>query len=178
MAKHLRIDGKEITFNPNEVLLKLGVTWQHQICSSLALVTYYFNCENVPEVLPEGFTEVTTPLEDFIGYGLSKKDIKKIKNYVSPPEIIAKQTGIFTTTSCQKCLFYITDVDYDSAGLEYYTYCSLIKKLIGWDYTIGVFSEKELEEQDTKEKLNSVLENCPLKTGQITVKLDEKWNQQ
>lgn len=63
-----------------EVICSLGITYQHATPQSLGDQFWFWNCENVPEKLPEYITELDVEPMDCIGYGLSRDDAIKISN--------------------------------------------------------------------------------------------------
>lgn len=88
MAKHLRFDCMvaiidcEEKRHPQIVMEELGISYQHSTPQSIAEQFWFWNCENVPESLPKFISiEDWDPIE-MIGFGLSKKDAIKIRDYV------------------------------------------------------------------------------------------------
>ena len=85
--KHLRYDyfaaamGHKIDKHATQVVKDLGITYQHATPQSIAEQWWFWNCENIPDQLPEYITELIADPDDVIGYGLSKEDAEKIKNY-------------------------------------------------------------------------------------------------
>ncbi len=86
--KHLRFDCMyglaegEITPNghPQDILERLGITYQHATPQSIVDQWIFWNCENIPDELPP-YLEVReyNPYK-MIGSGLSKEDASKIIN--------------------------------------------------------------------------------------------------
>ena len=89
MTKHLRFDILWAPYNnvkqehPQKVMKELGITYQHATPQSMGDQWWFWNCENIPEPLPL-FLEVAdlNPME-CIGFGLSKEDAEKIRDYKS-----------------------------------------------------------------------------------------------
>lgn len=87
MSKHLRFDVSWALYNgvkqdhPQKVMQELGITYQHATPQSIADQWWFWNCENIPEQLPP-YLEVMdlNPMEQ-IGWGLSKEDAEKIRDY-------------------------------------------------------------------------------------------------
>lgn len=87
MAKHLKLHILWSSYDnakqehPQKVMKKLGITYQHATPQSIGDQWWFWNCENIPEPLPN-FLEVADlkPMK-YIGYGLSKEDAEKIRNY-------------------------------------------------------------------------------------------------
>jgi hypothetical protein len=87
MSKHLRFDVLWSLYNnvkqdhPQKVMKELGITYQHATPQSIADQWWFWNCENIPEQLPP-YLEVMdlNPMEQ-IGWGLSKEDAEKIRDY-------------------------------------------------------------------------------------------------
>lgn len=78
---HLRMDIYNQTKHAQTIMKELGITYQHSTPQSMGDQWWFWNCENVPAILPE-FLEVADwdPME-FIGFGLSKEDAEKIRDY-------------------------------------------------------------------------------------------------
>ena len=86
MAKHLNFSYYLASYRDRNEAFKdieiLGITYQHRTPQPMGDCCWYWNCENIPEVLPSYITEFEC--EDptqYIGWGLSKEDAEKIKNY-------------------------------------------------------------------------------------------------
>ena len=73
--------------HPQVVMKELGITYQHSTPQSMGDQWWFWNCENVPDPLPKHFSilECKDPLE-MIGWGLSKEDAEKIRDYVGLKE--------------------------------------------------------------------------------------------
>lgn len=88
MAKHLRFDYMEAAMRCNEtrhaqiVMKELGITYQHSTPQSMGDQFWFWNCENVPENLPKYITVADWNPMEMIGWGLSKDDAEKIRDYV------------------------------------------------------------------------------------------------
>ena len=72
--------------HPQEVMKQLGITYQHVTPQSLAEQFWFWNCENVPDELPEYITILTADPIEQVGYGLSKTEAEKILAYKSNPQ--------------------------------------------------------------------------------------------
>jgi hypothetical protein len=68
------------TRHPQVVMKELGITYQHATPQSMGDMWQFWNCQNVPEKLPDYLAEFKTDPMDHIGYGLSEADAIKIKN--------------------------------------------------------------------------------------------------
>ena len=83
---HLRFNYMTAQIDCNEhrhackVMEELGITYQRSTPQSMGDQFWFWNCENVPEKLPEYLTElkVNNPAE-YVGFGLSKEDAESIK---------------------------------------------------------------------------------------------------
>lgn len=65
-----------------EVMKELGITYQHSTPQSISTSFWFWNCENIPEKLPEYITELKIDnVMEYIGWGLSKEEALAIKNY-------------------------------------------------------------------------------------------------
>lgn len=84
---HLRFDYITAQLGHNEnrhaqvVMKELGITYQHSTPRSLGDQFWFWNCENVPSILPEYITVLDINPIDAIGFGLSVEDADKINNY-------------------------------------------------------------------------------------------------
>lgn len=83
MKKHLRFSCYKLTSHPQKVMKELGITYQHATPQSLSDQWWFWNCENIPEDLPDYITELGLDPMKCIGYGLSEEDAKNIKNQES-----------------------------------------------------------------------------------------------
>jgi hypothetical protein len=63
---------------PADDMKSLGITYQHVTGQSMADEVWFWNCENVPELLPPYITKLKINPHDVIGYGLSKMMADKI----------------------------------------------------------------------------------------------------
>ena len=64
------------------VMKELGITYQHATPQSMGDSWWFWNCTNVPDILPKYLIElkIGDPME-YVGWGLSEDDAKKIINY-------------------------------------------------------------------------------------------------
>jgi hypothetical protein len=67
--------------HPQAVMKRLGITYQHATPQSMGDQWWFWNCENVPDPLPEylGVLDLN-PMEQ-IGWGLSQEDAEHIRDY-------------------------------------------------------------------------------------------------
>lgn len=63
------------------VMKELGITYQHATPQSIADQWWFWNCEGVPEELPEFLSPLDEDPFECIGLGLSQQDAEKISNY-------------------------------------------------------------------------------------------------
>ena len=88
MSKHLRFSYETAQLDCGEmrhaqaVMRELGITYQTSTPQSMSDSFWFWNCENVPEILPKYITEleISDPLE-WVGWGLSEEEALEIKNY-------------------------------------------------------------------------------------------------
>lgn len=59
----------------------LGIKYQYAVPQSLYACWWFFNCTNIPEILPEYLWELKINPEGCIGYGLSKDMVDNINNW-------------------------------------------------------------------------------------------------
>jgi hypothetical protein len=80
---HLRYDcygaslSKE-SRHPKVVMRELGITYSHATPQSMADQWWFWNCKNVPAVLPEYLEPMSLDPHKCIGSGLSKEDADNI----------------------------------------------------------------------------------------------------
>jgi len=68
--------------HPKTVMKELGITYQHSTPQSMGDQWWFWNCEGNINDLPEYLTELGLDPMEQIGYGLSKEDAEKIRNYI------------------------------------------------------------------------------------------------
>lgn len=84
MPTHLRIDCyMGYNEHPQATMKRLGITYQHSTPQSMGDQWWFWNCENVPEPLPEHFSILDLDPMKQIGWGLSQEDAEKIRDYKS-----------------------------------------------------------------------------------------------
>ena len=84
---HLRFDMLWPPYNdikqshPQKAMEELGITYQHATPQSMGDQWWFWNCENIPDPLPP-YLEIAdwNPME-MIGWGLSRKDAERIRDY-------------------------------------------------------------------------------------------------
>ena len=64
-----------------EVMKDLGITYTHSTPQSAGSQFWFWNCENVPNQLPNFLDELKGPASRFLGWGLTKKEAKEIDGY-------------------------------------------------------------------------------------------------
>lgn len=67
--------------HPQEAMRELGITYQVATPQSLGDMWWFWNCNNLPDKLPPFLTELRLDPMKCIGYGLSKLDAEKIRDY-------------------------------------------------------------------------------------------------
>lgn len=87
--KHLRfcmmtavIDCKE-NRHPQIVMKELGIKYQHATPQSMGDQWWFWNCENLPDNIPQFLTDLNLDPIDCIGFGLSKLDAEKIRDFAT-----------------------------------------------------------------------------------------------
>lgn len=82
MTTHLRYSLYDApTDHPQDVMKQLGITYQHATPQSLGEQWWFWNCENIPDVLPSYIEPLKLDPMDCIGYGLSQEMAEKIRDY-------------------------------------------------------------------------------------------------
>jgi len=67
--------------HPQNHLRDLGITYQHATPQSMGDCWWFWNCENIPEVIPDYIVELKVNPMECIGYGLSPEMAEKIRDY-------------------------------------------------------------------------------------------------
>lgn len=84
MSKHLRLSFyMGYNEHPHQTMKRFGITYQYATPQSMGDQWWFWNCENVPESLPEHFSILDLNPMEQIGWGLSEEEAKKIRDYVS-----------------------------------------------------------------------------------------------
>lgn len=82
---HLRFDmitayQSGVTKHPQEAMKDLGITYQYATPQSIADQWWFWNCENVPDTLPNYLSVLDVDPLKQVGNGLSKEQAEKIAN--------------------------------------------------------------------------------------------------
>ena len=85
MARVLRVNYREVTEHAQKIMKDLGITWQVSTAQSITDSYWFWNCENVPGILPKGIDILEKDPMKYIGYGLSKEEAEKIRDYQTNP---------------------------------------------------------------------------------------------
>ena len=67
--------------HPQMVMKALGITYQKAVPQSIADGWQFYNCENVPDILPDGIVIKDWDPMEMIGYGLCQEDAEAIRDY-------------------------------------------------------------------------------------------------
>jgi hypothetical protein len=81
MKQHLRMDCYYLIGNPEKVMEGLGITYQHATPQSIADQWWFWNCENIPEQLPDYIKPLQVDPMEAIGNGLDRKTAEEILTY-------------------------------------------------------------------------------------------------
>lgn len=65
--------------HPQDVMKRLGITYQHATPQSIADQWWFWNCENIPDPLPDHLSVLSVDPMQMIGFGLSKKEAENIR---------------------------------------------------------------------------------------------------
>ena len=66
--------------HPQEIMKRLGITYQHATPQSISDQWWFWNCENIPKELPPYLEFKDLDPMKMIGWGLSKKDSERIRD--------------------------------------------------------------------------------------------------
>lgn len=79
-GKHLRYDLQSAhAEHPQAAMKGLGITYQHGLPSSMGGFWIFWNCENIPNELPNHLEKENSDPNAWIGYGLTEEMAKAIK---------------------------------------------------------------------------------------------------
>lgn len=67
--------------HPQKVMKELGIDYQHATPQSMGDQWWFWNCENIPDDIPGFITDLNLDPMECIGYGLSKENAEKIRDY-------------------------------------------------------------------------------------------------
>lgn len=67
--------------HPEEMMFLLGIKYQDATPQSIGDCWWFWNCENIPNELPKYLTYKELNPMKCIGYGLSKEQAEKIRDY-------------------------------------------------------------------------------------------------
>jgi len=80
MSKHLRFCCYTCGGHAQKVMEKIGITYSHSTPQSMYNQWWFWNCKNVPEILPEYLKELKMDPFEAVGYGLNEEIAREIKN--------------------------------------------------------------------------------------------------
>jgi len=81
-AQHLRLNlCMGYQEHPQETMKRLGITYQDATPQPMGDQWWFWNCENVPEPLPEHFSVMDIDPMEHIGRALSQKEAEDIRDY-------------------------------------------------------------------------------------------------
>ena len=80
MTTHLKL---EVLSNehPKETMKRLGITYQHATPQSIADQWWFWNCQNIPDPLPQHFSILLANPLEYINFGLSTEKALDIFNF-------------------------------------------------------------------------------------------------
>lgn len=90
MKRHLLVDMYKAPKHAQECMRDLSITYQKAVPQSLLDCWWFFNCENIPEELPEWVEYFDIDPSLCIGHGLSSDDVESLKNGVPAKPKIGK----------------------------------------------------------------------------------------
>jgi len=67
--------------HPQETMKRLNITYQYATPQSMGDQWWFWNCENVPNPLPEQFSVLDVDPMSLIGFGLNEYEAIEISNY-------------------------------------------------------------------------------------------------
>ena len=79
--KHLKLDVYYLYEHAERYMERLGITYQQATPQSIIDCWFFWNCENIPDDLPEELSYLEVDAIDYIGYGLSKEEADIINTY-------------------------------------------------------------------------------------------------
>lgn len=81
--KHLKLwmSRESNADHPLDYMKKLGITFQHATPQSIGEQWWFWNCENIPDVLPKDLEDLDIDPMNCIGFGLDEKSAIRIRDY-------------------------------------------------------------------------------------------------
>lgn len=67
--------------HPQLAMKELGITYQHSTPQSICDQWWFWNCENIPDEIPDFITDLNLDPMEQIGWGLSKESAEKIRDF-------------------------------------------------------------------------------------------------
>jgi len=64
--------------HPQDVMLKMGIAYEHATPQTIGDQWWFWNCTNIPAVLPEFMSYLNIEPMDYIGFGLSEEVARKL----------------------------------------------------------------------------------------------------
>lgn len=93
--KHLRFNTYTCpNEHPQVVMKRLGITYYHATPQSMGDQWWFWNCENIPDPLPEYITELVMDPLKAVGHGLSEQEARDIISIMN-----ARESGAVTIES-------------------------------------------------------------------------------
>ncbi len=86
MAKRVTLDLYLCNIHAQEYMKQFNITYQKAVPQSIADCWHFWNCENLPDPLPEALSMSEHDPMRSIGFGLSKEDAISIKEYADKLE--------------------------------------------------------------------------------------------
>lgn len=82
MGTHLRLNCfMGYNEHPQQTMERFGITYQHATPQTMGDQWWFWNCENIPDPLPEHIDILNADPIKMIGWGLSREDAINIANY-------------------------------------------------------------------------------------------------
>jgi hypothetical protein len=82
--------------HPQAKMRELGIRYQHSTPQSMGDQWWFWNCENVPDPLPEFLEPMDNNPMECIGWGLSKAEAERIRDFKANDDVLrnAMERGI------------------------------------------------------------------------------------
>lgn len=86
MKKHLKYDiwgaySSGVRTHPEDEVKRLGITYQLATPQTIGDQWWFWNCDNVPDIMPFYVMELDVNPKNMVGFGLGKDEAEEIMNY-------------------------------------------------------------------------------------------------
>ena len=80
------VDFKLGSMHAQKAMKEIGITYQHATPQSMGDQWWFWNCENIPDMLPAFLSPLDLDPLECVGYGLSQEKAEEIDSYREFPD--------------------------------------------------------------------------------------------